>query len=55
VGPRLQPPDESSHANSVRTLMPEVQNQLPKMTYYERALLAGLTIQPAIYEGDRHA
>jgi hypothetical protein len=55
VGPRLRPPDESSHARSVRTLVPEVQNRLPKMTYYERALLAGLKIEPAIYEGGRHA
>jgi hypothetical protein len=47
VGPRLQPPDETSHAHSTRTLLPEARCQLPKMTFYERALVAGLDTEPA--------
>ena len=39
VGPRLTPPDASSHAFSDRTLGPEVRRQLPKMCYRERMLL----------------
>jgi hypothetical protein len=40
VGPRLQPPDETSHAHSERTLTPEITRRLPKMCYRERVLLA---------------
>ena len=40
VGPRLSPPDKSSHAFSARTLVPEMTRGLPKMSYRERALLA---------------
>jgi hypothetical protein len=40
VGPRLSPPDQSSHAFSARTLVPEIGRRLPKMSYHERMLLA---------------
>jgi hypothetical protein len=40
VGPRLSPPDESSHAFSARTLVPEMRRRMPKMSFRERALLA---------------
>jgi hypothetical protein len=40
VGPRLSPPDESSHAFSARTLVPEVRHRMPKMSFRERAFLA---------------
>jgi hypothetical protein len=40
VGPRLSPPDESSHAFSARTLVPEMRHRMPKMSFHERALLA---------------
>jgi len=40
VGPRLAPPDESSHAVSVRALVPVEPQLLPKMSYRERMLLA---------------
>jgi hypothetical protein len=40
VGPRLSPPDESSHAFSARTLVPEMRHRMPKMSFRERALLA---------------
>jgi hypothetical protein len=42
VGPRLKPPDESSHTSSSRTLVPEAGRVLPKMSYRERALLANV-------------
>jgi hypothetical protein len=42
VGPRLAPPDARSHAFSSRTLVPGMQDQLPKMSYRERALMAGI-------------
>ncbi len=40
IGPRLSPPDKSSHAVSARTLVPEMARRLPRMSYRERALLA---------------
>ena len=40
VGPRLAPPDRSSHAFSARTLVPESARHLPKMSFRERVLLA---------------
>jgi len=40
VGPRLSPPDKSSHAFSARTLVPEMRQGLPQMSYRERVLLA---------------
>jgi hypothetical protein len=42
VGPRLSLPDKSSHAFSARTLVPEMARRLPKISYRERALLAGV-------------
>lgn len=36
VGPRLAPPSARSHALSARTLLPEVQHFLPRMSYRER-------------------
>ncbi len=40
VGPRLKRPDESSHAFSDRTIVPDSRRHLPKMTYHEQMLLA---------------
>ena len=40
VGPRLSPPNNSSHVFSARTLVPEIGRRLPKMSYRERVLLA---------------
>ncbi len=40
VGPRLSPPDESSHAVSVRALVPTEPRRLPKLPYRERMRLA---------------
>jgi hypothetical protein len=42
VGPRLRPPDARSHTHSARTITPELKERLPKMTYRERAIAAGL-------------
>jgi hypothetical protein len=42
VGPRLVPPDASSHAFSSRTLPPEAGRSLPPMAYRERWELARL-------------
>jgi hypothetical protein len=43
VGPRLRPPGPLSHSHSARTLLPGNQDQLPKMSYRERALMAGIS------------
>ncbi len=40
TGPRLAPPDESSHAYSTRTLEPETAPRLPAMSFQEQALLS---------------
>jgi hypothetical protein len=40
AGPRLRPPDARSHTFSRRTLVPGMQDRLPKMSYRERALMA---------------
>jgi hypothetical protein len=40
VGPRLSPPNKSSHLFSARTLVPEIGRRLPEMTFRERVLLA---------------
>ncbi len=42
AGPRLAPPGPQSHSHSARTLVPGIQDQLPKMSYRERALMAGI-------------
>lgn len=42
VGPRLKPPGPHSHAHSVRTVTPSLAGQLPRMSYRERAIAAGL-------------
>ena len=42
VGPRLRPPDARSHVFSPRTLLPGMREHLPKMTYRERAMMAGI-------------
>ncbi len=42
VGPRLAPPGPRSHSHSVRTITPEIGRLLPKMTYRERAIAAGI-------------
>ena len=42
VGPRLRPPDARSHTYSARTVTPEFGQWLPKMTYRERAIAAGI-------------
>ncbi len=42
VGPRLKPPGPRSHAHSARTITPDIGNRLPKMTYREGAIAAGL-------------
>jgi hypothetical protein len=40
VGPRLAPPGDRSHAFSVRTMTPEVEQYLSKPSYYERWRIA---------------
>ncbi|MGO9420940.1 hypothetical protein [Roseiarcus sp.] len=42
AGPRLAPPGPLSHSHSARTLVPGIQDQLPKMSYRERVLFAGI-------------
>jgi hypothetical protein len=42
VGPRLKPPGPRSHTHSARTITPGIQDRLPKMSYRERALMAGI-------------
>ena len=42
VGPRLAPPDARSHSHSPRTLVPGMRDALPRMSYRERALMAGM-------------
>jgi len=42
VGPRLKPPGPRSHMHSARTITPELGNRLPRMSYRERAIAAGL-------------
>jgi hypothetical protein len=42
VGPRLKPPGPHSHAHSVRTITPDLAGRLPRMSYRERAIAAGL-------------
>jgi hypothetical protein len=44
VGPRLKPPGPHSHSFSPRTLVPRTKGQLPKMSYRERALMAGIAM-----------
>jgi len=44
VGPRLRPPDARSHTFSSRTLLPGMRDQLPEMSYRERALMAGINV-----------
>jgi hypothetical protein len=40
VGPRLQPPGDTSHFYSARTILPEYGTLLPRLSYRERVLLA---------------
>ena len=42
AGPRLAPPGPHSHSHSARTLAPGIQDQFPRMSYRERALMAGI-------------
>ena len=42
AGPRLQPPDWRSHSFSRRTVSPGMQDRLPKMSYRENAMMAGI-------------
>ena len=42
AGPRLAPPGPTSHSHSARTVAPWSQDQLPRMSYRERALMAGI-------------
>jgi hypothetical protein len=44
VGPRLSPPDEHSHTHSARTITPELGKRLPRGTYRERAIAAGIAL-----------
>ena len=44
VGPRLKPPGPRSHTHSARTITPDLANGLPKMTYRERAIAAGIAV-----------
>ena len=44
VGPRLAPPDERSHSHSARTLAPGMRHFLPRMTYREQAMMAGIAL-----------
>ncbi|HVM81786.1 MAG TPA: hypothetical protein VMU06_22390 [Stellaceae bacterium] len=39
VGPRLKPPGKSSHAYSARTMLPELERRLPRMSYREQAVV----------------
>jgi hypothetical protein len=40
VGPRLSPPDKRSHTHSQRTVLPEIESRIPKLSYRERMMLA---------------
>jgi hypothetical protein len=42
AGPRLAPPGPGSHSHSARTVAPRIQDQMPRMSYRERALMAGI-------------
>ncbi len=42
AGERLAPPGPQSHSHSARTLVPGIEDHLPKMSYRERALMAGI-------------
>jgi hypothetical protein len=42
VGPRLKPPGPRSHTHSARTITPGIGPSLPKMSYRERAIAAGI-------------
>ncbi|MBV8105317.1 MAG: hypothetical protein JO223_11985 [Hyphomicrobiales bacterium] len=42
VGPRLKPPGRHSHTHSPRTITPDIGERLPRMTYRERAIAAGI-------------
>jgi hypothetical protein len=42
VGPRLKPPGPNSHTHSARTITPEFGQRLPRMSYRERAIAAGI-------------
>jgi hypothetical protein len=44
IGRRLAAPGPRSHSHSARTLAPGIQDQLPKMSYRERALMAGIAL-----------
>jgi hypothetical protein len=44
VGPRLAPPGPRSHSHSARTLAPGMRDILPRMTYRERAIMAGIDV-----------
>jgi len=44
VGPRLAPPDARSHSHSARTVRPEVSRVLARMSYRERAMMAGFAL-----------
>jgi hypothetical protein len=41
VGPRLSPPNDTSHAFSTRTAVPARQEPLARLSYYQRRALAG--------------
>jgi hypothetical protein len=43
VGPRLAPPDARSHSHSARTVVPGMQDALPRMCYREQAMMAGIS------------
>jgi hypothetical protein len=43
VGPRLKPPGPNSHTHSARTITPDIGHRLPKMSYRERAIAAGIS------------
>ena len=42
AGPRLAPPGPHSHSHSARTLVPGIRESLPRMSYRERAIVAGI-------------
>jgi len=44
IGPRLKPPGPRSHSHSARTITPQIGERLPRMTYRERAIAAGLSL-----------
>jgi hypothetical protein len=44
VGPRLKPPGPNSHTHSPRTITPELGDRLPRMSYRERAIAAGIFV-----------